>query len=230
MNPKNQVVTLVADPFPPYQYMKGSQVAGLDHDIIRKAFESQDFNISVTLHPWAECIQRMDQEATDGIFQMARTSEREKLYLFSNLLRIARTVFYCNKRKPVAVDDGHRLTEQLRDNRIAVVKGYSYGPEFDSLQDLHGTPVNSHRESLLELSAKNVDLAIIDEGVAVHLMDELKLAGTLQKVANFEIERPLFVAFQKTMPRIRETFNRGLEQIRKNGTYDGLMSRYKLND
>lgn len=230
MNSKNRVVTLVADPFPPYQYMKGSQVTGLDHDIIRNAFESQGLSISVALHAWHECIRQMDQGIADGIFQIAKTPERERLFLFSNLLRIAKTVFYCNKSKPVVLDSDHPLIEQLQRNRIAVVKGYSYGPEFDNLQDLHRIQVNSHQESLLELSARNVDLAIIDKGVAVYLVDELKLAGTLQIVANFKTDRPLFVAFQKTRPEILEIFNRGLEQIRENGTYDGLVSRYKLSD
>lgn len=228
MSRENPVVTLVADPFPPYQYMKGSQITGLDYEIIRKAFESQGLAISVELHPWDECIQRMDQGVADGVFQIARTPERERRFLFSDLLRTAKAVFYCNRAKPVVLDEGDRLIEKLQGTKIAVVKGYSYGTEFDNLQGISKISVGSHQESLLELSANNVDLAIIDEGVGVYLVDVLMLASKLQRVPNFQIDRPLFVAFHKARPQIRDTFNRGLGEIRKNGMYDELMSKYNL--
>ena len=230
MASENQVVTLVADPFPPYQYVKGSQVTGLDYEIIRNAFQSQGLKISVTLHPWDECIQRVDQGLADGIFQMAKTPEREKRFLFSDLLRIAKTVFFCNKAKPVTLDSGDSLIEKLQETKTAVVKGYSYGSDFDHLQGICKVSVNSHQESLLELSAGKVGLAIMDRGVGVYLIDELKLGDKLQGVANFEIARPLFAAFQESRLDIQEIFDRGLEEIRRNGAYDELMSKYKLKE
>ena len=227
---KNRVVTLVADPFPPYQYMEGSQVTGLDYEIIINSFRNQNIKASVALRPWDECIQSMDQALADGIFQIAKTPERERRFLFSDLLRIAKTLLYCNKARPVTLDESGTLAEQLRKTTIATVRGYSYGPEFDGLQGISRMPLNSHQDALLELSARNVDLAIIDQGVAVHLIDRLRLGDTLQEVANFEINRPLLVAFQKAAPQIRKIFNRGLDQVRRNGTYDVVMSKYKLNE
>jgi len=228
MNRENRVVTLVADPFPPYQYMKGSQITGLDYEIIKNAFETQGLDISVGLHPWDECIERVDQGVADGVFQIARTPEREKRFLFSDLLRIAKTVFYCNRAKPIMLERDDRLIEKLQETKIAVAKGYSYGPEFDSLQGIPKISVGSHQEALLELSAKNVDLAIIDEGVGVYLVDVLMLGSKLQRVASFQIDRPLFLAFHRARMEIREIFNRGLEEVRKNGVYDELMSKYNL--
>ena len=228
MDRENPVVTLVADPFPPYQYMKGSQITGLDYEIIRNAFETQGLAISVALHPWDECIQRVDQGVADGVFQIARTPERERRFLFSDLLRTAKTVFYCNRAKTIMLDRDDRLIARLQGTRIAVVKGYNYGPEFDNLQGIPRISVGNHQESLLELSANNVDLAIIDEGVGVYFVDVLMLGSKLQRVANFQIDRPLFVAFHRARPQIRDTFNRGLGEIRKNGIYDELMSKYNL--
>lgn len=230
MDSESGVVSLVADPFPPYQYMKGSEITGLDYEIIREAFRSQGLSISVTLHPWDECIQLMDQGLSHGIFQIAKTPEREKRFLFSDLLRVARTVFYCNRANPVVLDRGDRLIGQLQVSKIAVVKGYSYGQEFDNLQGIRRISVNSHQESLLQLSANNVDLAIIDKGVGAYLIDELELGDKLQGVANFEIARALFVAFQKARLDIQEIFGRGLEEIRRSGTYDELMSKYRLKE
>ncbi len=228
MNSGNGVISLVADPFPPYQYMKDSEITGLDYEIIRDAFQSQGLGVSVTLHSWDECIQRMEQGLSDGVFQIARTPDREKSFLFSDLLRVAKTVLYCSRAKPIVLDKGDRLIGQLQPSKIAVVKGYSYGQEFDSLQGIRRISVSSHQESLLQLSANDVDVAIMDKGVGVYLIDELGLGDTLQIVADFEINRPLFVAFQKTRPETQKTFNRGLQEVRRNGVYDELMSKYRL--
>lgn len=208
--------------------MKGSRITGLDYEIIRNAFETQSLDISVALHPWDECIERVSQGVADGVFQIARTPERERRFLFSDILRIAKTVFYCNKAKPVMLGRDDRLIEKLQGTKIAVVKGYSYGPELDNLHDIPKISVGNHQEALLELSANKVDLAIIDEGVGVYLADVLMLGSKLQRVANFQIDRPLFVAFHRTRLQIRERFNSGLGEIRKNGIYDELMSKYNL--
>ena len=228
MEREKRVVTLVADPFPPYQYTKGDEITGLDYDIIRHAFQSHGLDISVTLHPWDECVRRMEAGYADGAFQVAKTPEREKQFLFSDVLRTAETVFYCTRAKPVVLDAGAALIGQLPRTPIAVVKGYSYGPEFDTLPGIDKIAVDSNEQVLLELSAGNADLAIIDEGVAVYLVDRSTLGGALQRVANFQINRPLFVAFRKTRSDLLEVFNRGQAAIRENGIYDELKARYNL--
>lgn len=228
MGRERRVVTLVADPFPPYQYMQGDEIAGLDYEIIRTALQTQGLDISVTLHPWDECVRHMEAGRADGAFQVAKTPEREQRFLFSDLLRVAKTVFYCHTAKPVALDTGDGLLGQLQKTTVAVVKGYSYDPEFDNLPGIPKLAVDSNQEVLLELSAKTVDLAILDEGVGVYLVDALRLRDTLQRIANFQIARPLFVAFDRARVDLHSAFNRGLEEIRQNGIYDQLMSKYDL--
>lgn len=227
MGPDQRLVTLVADPFPPYQYMRGDTIAGLDYEIIQQAFHSQGFDISVTLHPWDECVRRLDERRADGAFQVAKTPERERRLLFSDLLRTARTVFYCHASKPVALRR-EDLAAHLRGLTTAVVSGYSYGATFDDLPDIQKLAVASSEEGLLALAARRVDLAITDEGVGAYVLDALHLRDTLQRVPDFRIDRPLFVAFNPRRADLRDAFDRGQAEIHQRGVYDALMAKYGL--
>ena len=230
MDSSKRIVTLVADPFPPYQYMKGSQITGLDYEIIKEAFKTQDREIAVALLPWSECLERMGQRRADGIFQITRSPDREEHSLFSDLLRTAKTVFYCSADKPMLLRENEDLIDQLRGANVGVVSGYSYGPESDNLQGIQRAPVENHEELLQRLAARKFDLAIMDQGVGVYAASKMHLEDKVQRLHGFEIERPLFVAFQKDGDEAKKTFNRGLERIRETGIYDGLFSKYGLKD
>jgi polar amino acid transport system substrate-binding protein len=227
MAPEQRLITLVADPFPPYQYMQGGAISGLDYELIQQAYRSQGFEIAVSLHPWDECVRRMDEASADGAFQVAKTPERERRFLFSDLLRTARTVFYCHASNPVALRR-EDLGPQLRGLTTAVVSGYSYGARFDELPGIRKLAVSSNEESLLALAARRADLAIIDEGVGAYLLATLRLRDTLQRVPGVEIERPLFVAFHPTRADCCDAFNCGQTAIRQRGVYDALMAKYGL--
>jgi len=227
---KRQVIHLVADPFPPYQYLRHSRITGLDYGIVRAAFQSQGADIDVTLLPWEACMKRMDEKLADGIFQIAKTPDRERKFVFSDLLRTAKTVLYSNKKKPVRLGRDQDRYAQLRNFTVGVVRGYSYAPDFDARQDMRRVPVESHEQALLGLASGQFDLNIMDKGVGVYLVEKLRLSNRVQAVDNFEINRPLFAAFQSYRHEVQEMFDRGLAQIRRNRVYDTFMSRYKLQD
>lgn len=56
MDQKIEAVQLVADPYPPYQYMEGGTVKGVDHDIIAAAFAEYGILTIARLLPWDDCI------------------------------------------------------------------------------------------------------------------------------------------------------------------------------
>ncbi len=227
MGREDRLVTLVADPFPPYQYVRDGALAGLDYEIIQQAFRSQGLDISVALHPWDECVRQMDEQRADGAFQVAKTPERERRFLFSDLLRTARTVFYCHASTPVGLRrDG--LAAQLRELTTAVVSGYSYGATFDDLADIPKLAADSNEAGLLALAARRADLAIVDDGVGAHLLAALRLGDTLRRVPDFEMQRPLFVAFNPGREDFRAAFDRGQTEIRRRGVYAALMAKYGL--
>ena len=127
-----QTINLVADPYPPYQYYKGQKIVGLDYYLIQAAFRVKGFEIQTHLHSWDKCIAIMDRGQADGLFQIQPTKEREKSFLFSEVLRTAQTVFLHNTVEPIELINLKSAEMILKKNTLGLVKGYSYSPEIDN--------------------------------------------------------------------------------------------------
>jgi polar amino acid transport system substrate-binding protein len=85
---------LVADPYPPYQYLADGAVTGVDHDLVTAAFKAVGLRARTRLLAWPLCLQEMQDGRADAIFQITPTPERMEWLMFSRPFRRARTVFY----------------------------------------------------------------------------------------------------------------------------------------
>ena len=227
MDQKIQTVQLVADPFPPYQYVESGAIRGVDHDIIAAAFGEYGIDIMTRLFPWDECIHLLKEEKADGIFQIAPTPEREKAYIFSKPLRAARTVMYKRVENPIRFDMNNDFSEQLKNYRLGVVKGYSYHPLIDSLGEHSKMEVDSQEALLTGLRRGKFDLAVIDWGVAQYLANNMGIRD-IDRAEGYEITRQLHVAFQRNRNHIADRFNSGLDRVKEKGIYNRIFARYGL--
>jgi len=220
-------VKLVADPYPPYQFERDGKVTGMDYDLIYESFKIHDVGIQVSLHGWDECIALLDAGKADGIFQITRNAEREKRFLFSKVLRTARTLFFTKETESIMLHDGKKLSDRLGSEKIGILKGYSYSDEVDALECSLKVEKTANEELLDGLTRCEFSLALIDEGVAAFLIKGPEQEG-IKPLPGFEISRPLFVAFRKDMREYVKLFNSGLSEIRINGVYESVLERYSL--
>ncbi len=223
-----ETVNLVADPYPPYQYEEGGVVIGIDHDIITAAFNEFDVETRVQLFPWEDCLDSVKNKRADGIFQIVRTPERVKAFLFSRSFRTAETALFCNACDPIVFNKKKDLKVQLEGRVLGVLEGYSYDPMIDSLKGPGKKEVERQEMLLTGLLEGGFDLVIMDLGVAEYLMDKMKLGGIV-RVDGFEISRELHVAFQKDLPELKDHFNLGLLKIKEKGIYQKIYHMYGMD-
>ena len=225
---------LVADPYPPYQYEEDGAIKGADHDVVHQAFRASGIEARTALHPWDECMRRMESGLADGVYQIMKTPEREHSYLFSDLLRAAKTVLF-GLKCGIAGDaprsnrfSSRRPTEGLFTGlKLGVLGGYSYHPAVDGLTPAQKIETAGHELLLQGLREGKFDLALMDLGVAEHLFNELDIEN-VARVGSLEIARDLYLAFQKGRGDLVKLFNEGLGIVRRSGAYDAVYSRYGL--
>ena len=223
----DKCVTLVADPYPPYQYEEGGTIRGVDYEVIASTFQAVGYDVQVRLLPWEECLRQLDDENADGIFQITCTPEREERYVFSNLLRTAETVFFALSDQAIQLSETVDLREQLESFTLGVLTGYSYDPAIDSLDPTIKVEVDRQEDLLLGLKDKRFDLAVMDSGVAAFLADKLGISG-IKRVEGFAVTRELFVAFRPKRRDLVRPFNTQLEKLKAQGTFERIMARYGL--
>lgn len=224
-----ETVQLVADPYPPYQYLEGQTVRGADHDVIAAALGEQGLHSRTRLLPWDECVRRMESGEAHGVFQITPTPERERQYLFSKPLRTARTVLFGNTGNPVDLSGINDPKEIFNRCVLGTVKGYSYDPLIDGLEGLSKVTLDSQEDLLTGLSEGKFDLAVIDIGVGNYLANKLGITN-IQRAEGYEITRVLHVAFQRDLGDVVDRFNAGLETVRKTGIRDRILAEYGVSD
>ena len=221
-------VTLVADPYPPYQYEEDGIVKGVDYDIIASAFQAVGYSVQVRLLPWEECLQQLDAGGADGIFQITCTPEREERYVFSDLLRKAETAFFALSNQTMQLSETVDLHEQLQSFTLGVLSGYSYDPAIDALDPSIKMEVVNQEDLLLGLKEKRFDLAVMDVGVAAFLADKLGISG-IERVEGFAVTRELHVAFRPACKDLVSSFNEGLRKLKQQGAIQRIAKRYRLS-
>jgi polar amino acid transport system substrate-binding protein len=220
------VIRLVADPYPPYQFEEAGTVKGIDHDIIMEAFGVFGLQMHTTLLPWDRCMKSMEEGLVDGVYQIVRTTEREKQFLYSDLLRTAKTAFYT--MKPSLPDDQSpriRLPFNPEQHTLGVLAGYSYNQVIDGLKPPNKFEAGDHAQLMKGLRDGRFELALMDQGVAEHLLSKHRIVDIV-RIEKYTINRDLYVAFQKKRVDLAETFNSGLERILRTSTYKNTFAKY----
>lgn len=204
-----RLMRLVADPYPPYQYAAGGQVRGLDQVLIAGAFEAVGLRAETRLLTWSQCLEAMRDGTADAIFQITPTPERERWLAFSRPFRAARTLLY-RRRDTIVPDaapaDFPTLAAELR---VGVLEGFSYGSVVDAAPAALAAP--SDDALLAALRDGVVDVAVLDQGVARHLLN-----GTRELVAvpGFCVTRALHLACRSEDRAFVDAFDSGLAAIR----------------
>ncbi|MBC7221252.1 amino acid ABC transporter substrate-binding protein [Candidatus Bipolaricaulota bacterium] len=214
----------MADPYPPYQYFDRGEVRGLDHDLISAVLEQLGYQVETVLLPWEACLQRLDRGEAHGAFQVTRTPERERRYLFSRQLRTAETALFARRGLGIHLDPLSPLEDQLRGVRIGMMEGYSYHPAIDTLPAHRAA---SQEDLLWSVAEGRLDVVVMDTGVAEYLMRRLGLP-TLPRVKGFVAARDLHAVFRMDCRELLEQFDAEIERMIAEGVPGRIAEVYGL--
>lgn len=219
------MVRLVATEFPPYT---GATLidAGTASAITRAAMTRAGLSMSLQFWPWARAIAELQQGLWDGIIGAWHSPEREAYMAFPRPLGILNRIgFMARAGTQIAVND----LGKLGGLRIGVVRDYANPPAFDAAR-LQRDEAFDDLSNLRKLLAGRIDLALIDQGVAFHLLRS-QMPGALKAVAWLEpalAEVPLYTVLSRHDPQLPARlagFNKALLELQTSGELARLLKR-----
>lgn len=201
------ILKVGADPFPPYQYIdEQGIIKGSDYETVNKILVTMGMTASYILDDWSKIEEMLIDRKIDIAFQVQKTPEREKKYLFSNLLRNATTSIISLKQAASL----NSINEIVSNNQnIAIIEGYKYGELIDDLPVSVKVNCKNLTEQLKFVTNCEANYAVVDLGV---LEWELKHNDfpDIKVVPNVSFNRPLYVVFNDN--ELRNSFNSFLEK------------------
>ena len=209
--------------FAPFEFEndKGEMV-GIDLDILKAIAEDQGFEYEVIPVGFSAAVTALEAGECDGVIAgMSITDERAEKYDFSEP--------YYDSGVGMAVLQGSDITtyDQLKGQNVAAKIGTEGCTFAESIADQYGFEVTQFE------SSSDMYQAVLG-GEAVACFEDYPVIGyEISRGLGLTLPTPMekgssygFATLKGANPELVEMFNKGLENIKADGTYDKILSTY----
>lgn len=212
--------------FPPYEYVEGDQVVGIDADIAAAICEKLGYELQIDDMEFDSLIAAVKSGKADfAMAGMTVTKERQQMINFSDS--------YATGIQSVIVKEGSDIT--CVDDLFAEGANHTVGVQLSTTGDIYasgdiqdagyGTVLQfpNGNEAVLALVNGKIDCVIIDNEPAkayVAANAGLKVLDTSYAVEDYA------AAIAKENTELLEKFNAALAELKADGTIDAIVAKY----
>ncbi len=225
-----QEVEIGTGEYAPYtsQSMSGK---GFFSEIVTAAFEAVDITPKYSFYPWARCEYLLENSKLFAIMPYTITEERKEKFPFSDKVAASTgRFFFMKSRYPQGI--GFEEWEDLQDLTLGGTRGYWYEDTFEKA-GLNVDYASNDTINLKKLKGGRIDAFIMNELQGRAMIKEKypnqqDAFAVSAKPADQSWLRLMIAPDYPNSAELTRKFNRGLEQIRENGTYGRILQKYGL--
>jgi polar amino acid transport system substrate-binding protein len=221
--------TIMTEDWVPYQYYQGTELKGISVDLMVEMLArtgSSQSREDIELLPWARAYQTLNHQQNSILFSMTKTAERLNAFRWVGPLFNSSTYLIAAKKQNIKLSGQEDLRNYefgtIRDDVSEMfLKRFGVDPE-------SFTRHNNTLSNLKMLNAGRIDMIV--SGWEAFTSDAYSLGvdpDNYEKV--FVVDTSdVSIAFHKdTANWIIEKFQKALDDIKADGTYDRVIEKYK---
>jgi polar amino acid transport system substrate-binding protein len=214
----------------PTAYLVDGRPTGMLVDLVAEAYRRAGHSVEVKLMPWARCLKEAETGEVDGVFSSFKLPERERFLAFSKEALTIQVIAFFARPEWTQGFDGDLAA--VRDVKIGVIAGTSYGEQFDVaardgvLRNVDQT--NSIESNLKKLVSGRVDLIPSYRYVALDTARRLQLLAQIREISPPLDSVPTYLAFTKVrdLRKPSADFDAAMASMKQDGTYDRIVGKY----
>jgi outer membrane protein OmpA-like peptidoglycan-associated protein/ABC-type amino acid transport substrate-binding protein len=204
---------------------------GVIAEIVKKAFSNQNIKINYNfVHSnYAYLLTKWGKSCVT--FPWVETEEKNGYVYFSKSIKPSSTYLFYKKD---IFREGFKYEKfsDLKEYRIGGVKGYFYEKEFED-NNFNYTSYKSLKDAIKALLFNKIDLIpstkdIFVSDIKKFFPNEIELLSFHKKSFLNVTTHVLFSKKCDDSKALRESFNRGLENIKKNGTFKNILDEHSI--
>jgi polar amino acid transport system substrate-binding protein len=217
------VIAATEGAFFPFNYFEGSKLTGFEVELAEAVVKQMGLKIDWRVVSFDAQLASIRQDRFDlAIASHGYTEERAKAVDFAN-------PHYCTGGQIAALANGPLTVAALKGKTIGVQLATSY---FENAKKIPGVQeVRTYKadpEAFSALKAKKVDAWISDKWLIKSTLEKNSDLGVVAGEQVF-VERVSMIV-RKNNKELREQWNKALEDVVKNGTYQSLSQKYFKTD
>jgi len=212
----------------PYQMETKNGLTGISVDLVKEIQKRIGNKKEIKLFPWKRSYYITLNKKGYALFLTTRSKERENKFKWVGPISSMRLVFFKNNYRDDlvinSIEDAKKVKSiAIAEDTIAYEKLIEYG--FKNLE------INSFANySLKKLQDNKVDLYPVEYHSFLYKLRKMNLEGKIIPVKMKEpiFESQLYIAFNnQTSNDIIEKWQKALDDIKNDGTYEKILARYK---
>lgn len=228
----SESISISVGEYPPY-ISESLPYYGIAAQIVSEAFAKEGIEVHYVFVPWNRALRMTENNDTDASLLWVITEEREKIYLFSDIVITGKAVFFYQKNFAFDWTDYYDL-EGLRFGGLSSAS-YPWLDECRSLGiNLSIDLVQSDKQNFGKLLLGRIDLFSLDLLVGSYLLlheftsEERNNTTYHKKVIEEWDYRLLFSRHINTNRNIEliSKFNSGIAELIDSGRYDEIINNY----
>ena len=200
------------------------EIVGFDIEVVQAAAKKAGIEVKFVNTPWEGIFNALGQGDRDMIVSAVTiTDERKQTMDFSNP--------YFDAQQLIAVKEKSKVAKfaDLKKLKVGVQTGTTGDEAVSKLQGKTSTNIKRFESTplaLKELEAGGVDAVVADNGVVIHYVAN-NPGGKFKTVADKEfVPEQYGIALKKGNAELLEKINKGLAEMRADGSYDAIYSKY----
>lgn len=215
-------VQLAADVWPPFTNHFGKP--RIATDIVHLALAKSGYKPTTKILDSWTVPEDLKADKYDGCGSMWKSADREAYLLFSRPYLESRLRLVGKKGLDVNITD----LSELKDKRLALVKGYAYGELVDSLKGVEIIYGNDDVANLKMLISDEADYSLIDDLLIQYALKEHteKCAEFLDFGQQSLLTQPIHLAVRKNLAGAEEIikkFDQTIRLMQADGTYNRIL-------
>lgn len=217
----------VAPGNPPFMYVVNGEAKGFYPLIVTKIFERINVPLEIKALPWNRAICYAD-EGKMGIVGIYKNKERLRKYDYSEAIFEDQVMIYVLKENEFE----YKETDDLEGKKVGVIRGWSYGEEFDMLKGMECfcvDEVNYDDVNFTKLIGGRLDCVLAIKETGDYLMN----INPEYKAKIVPLEKPLLITstyliFPKYLQKkeLLEKFNKELKKMKDSSEFENLIKEY----
>ncbi len=200
------------------------EIVGFDIEVVQAVAKKAGIDVKFVNTPWEGIFNALGQGDRDMIVSAVTiTTERKGTMDFSDP--------YFDAQQLIAVKEASKITKfaDLKKLKVGVQTGTTgdeavtklLGKTSAAIKRFESTPL-----ALKELEAGGVDAVVADNGVVINYVAN-NPGGKFKSIADKEfVPEQYGIALKKGNTELQAKLNKGLAEIRADGTYDAIFTKY----
>jgi polar amino acid transport system substrate-binding protein len=219
---------IICDQWPPYSMEVDDRVSGFSTQVVETVFRRMEVAVdTVRVYPWRRAVMMIADGSADALFSANYTEQRASFaYYPEEMLVQSPWVLWVRQGDSLIFE----TLEDLADQKIGVVLGYSYTAEFWNFLRKHQNfeEVVSDVQNFSKLDAGRISCAVAELNNGNYIKKRLRLDRIRPLTRNPIKTDGLYIIFSKKS--VSETFVRrfsdALKQFKMEPLYQRLYQQY----